>query len=288
MNNKIAFGKTFELGFKIFGKTVGWQILYTLVFFVASIIISALSGVVIGLFETVVGAVMVTILSQLVTSLGTTPLTYGFAIIADHAYKGENVDFGKVFTPYKHIFTLFGLYLISTVLTLGVFAGLTYALIGDAAIEFFHQVKDLIAIAQSGSADPADFRMYGESLFGILSSNMIALLLIGLLTMSVSILFFFCPYYAVFANESFSGALNKGLNAGIKNLPMVLAILISLYIAIMMGSIMIALIPILGIFLIMLVILPLIFSFMQAMFRQIEPGESHKTMSDLDEILDVE
>ncbi|GGH67258.1 MAG: hypothetical protein EP346_13790 [Bacteroidetes bacterium] len=287
MSNKVSFGKTYSMGFRIFGKTLGWQILYLIVFFIAAMVISLLTSVITGVLSGLLGVIGTIAINQLLSSFATTPLTYGFAVISDHAYQGKNVEFGSAFSTYKKIVPLFLLYLISAVVTGGVFLGLTYALMGQDVIELVNLFSEVMSSAQSGMTNSGDMQMYGEEIVALIMGNIGVLTIVGLITLAVGVIFFFPPYYVVFKNDSVGDALSKGINSSLKNLPVIILIMISLYIVIAIMAV-IMIIPILGALIWFLVILPLVFSFMQAIFRQMEPEISETQTSDLDEILDLE
>lgn len=287
MSNKVSFGKTFSMGFRIFGKTLGWQILYLIVFFIAIMVISLLTGVITGVLSGILGVIGTIVINQILSSFASTPLMYGFAVISDHAYQGKNVEFGSAFSTYKKVVPLFLLYLISTVVTGGVFVGLVYALMGQDALELINMFGELITSTQSGMVDPSSMQMYGEEMSMIIMNSIGSLTIVGLISLAVGIIFFFPPYYVIFKNDSVGDALSRGINSSLKNLPMILLIMIVLYIIIVLMAV-IMIIPFLGALIWFLVIMPLVFSFMQAIFRQMEPETTETQTSDLDEILDLE
>lgn len=287
MSNKVSFGKTFSMGFRIFGKTLGWQILYLIVFFIAIMVISLLTGVITGVLSGILGVIGTIVINQILSSFASTPLMYGFAVISDHAYQGKNVEFGSAFSTYKKVVPLFLLYLISTIVTGGVFVGLVYALMGQDALELINMFGELITSTQSGMVDPSSMQMYGEEMSMIIMNSIGSLTIVGLISLAVGIIFFFPPYYVIFKNDSVGDALSRGINSSLKNLPMILLIMIVLYIIIVLMAV-IMIIPFLGALIWFLVIMPLVFSFMQAIFRQMEPETTETQTSDLDEILDLE
>lgn len=289
MDNKITLGKSFSLGFRIFGKSVGWQILYMLIF----VIIAVLGVMILGLSMGSLGDIMGmggTVLFMLVFYLLLFPLVYGFAFISDQAYFGQRIDLGGAFAGFKKMFPLFGLMLISMIVSYAVMGIFGYVFLGDSFVELISLYGELISAQTSG-----DFNAMTniQQEFGYAAMNNIGgLIATGLVSWCVQIFFLFGPYYLLFTDKSFGSSLGAAVQGGLKNFFPIFLVLTTTVIMAIIGIMILGLLTIfaagIGAVLGYFFLIPLMFSMLQAMFRQLEPGEAESNNPDLEDILDME
>lgn len=274
MSQKISFSQSMTLGFNLFGKTLGWQILFMILFFIILIIASLITGLV---------SFGLPFVSQVILGIILAPLIFGFALLYNDKYTTGQVDFGVSFSGFKKTGPLFVIYLIQQVLSGAIFFGLGYLLLSDSTMSTFSEF-----MAQSN--DPTFFQnselmaAYFEELTIQLENDVTGLVILGILSIVLSILFLFPSYYVVFKNESVGGALSKGVKLGLNNLPIIFVTLL----VVMIIGIVVMLIPVLNILFALLMFFPFIMSFVYAMFRTAEPSDNDAPTEGMEEILDMD
>lgn len=227
------------------------------------------------------------IISQLALGFVTAPLVYGFACILNDRYKNGAVDFGVSFNGFKHIVPLFVLYLIQQVTLYGAVIGLGLLLLGPELIDIF---SEMMAQSQSGAfMTNSDLgASYGKEIGDLIGNNIVGLLIILAVSLVISAMFTFPPYYILFKKESIGGALSKGVKLGLNNIPVMVGIFITVFLIAMIATVIFSLLSMFLVFIVMLVIFPLIMSIIYAMFRSAEPDDSEGAAEGMEEILDVE
>ncbi|NVK04853.1 MAG: hypothetical protein HWD92_08515 [Flavobacteriia bacterium] len=274
MSQKISFSQSMTLGFNLFGKTLGWQILFMILFFIILIIASLISGLV---------SFGMPFVSQVILGIVLAPLVFGFALLYNDKHTTGQVDFGVSFSGFKKTGPLFLIYLIQQILSGVVFLGLGYLLLSESTMTTFSEFMDQ-------ANDPTFFQnselmsAYSEELINQLQNDVTGLGILGILSIVVSILFMFPSYYVVFKNESVGGALSRGVKLGLNNLPIIFITLL----VVMIIGIVVMLIPILNILFAILMFVPFIMSFVYAMFRSAEPNDNDAPTEGMEEILDMD
>lgn len=272
MSQKISFGNSFSIGFSALGKSFGWQILYSLVFWVVLFI----SALIFGLLSA-----FIPVLPNLLLTMLFAPLSYGFALLANDAYTKGSVEFGSAFKGFGHTFKLFGLVLIQQIVTLFIMIGGLMLLMGESV----GKMSDLfMELSQAGFANTELAADINNELGAVIMDNIGSFLIVVLITLVVSILFIFPPFYAIFKNQGIGDALSNGVRLGAKNLPVVVAFLIVVMLMTMVAS----LIPILNLIFIFLVFIPFIYCMLFGLYRSAEPDDMHSVIEGVEDVLDMD
>ncbi|NVK28965.1 MAG: hypothetical protein HWE14_13010 [Flavobacteriia bacterium] len=294
MINKVSFGTNFSLGFKIFGKSIGWHMLFTVVAFLAMLAITYIGG---ALADSMVTPdnpwPMLGIMTLVMIAIS--PLFYGFGYIADGAYFGK-VDFSSAFDGFKNFLQIVLMSILLVVLNYLIMGLLAYLILGDVATEIFQVYAELLS--SNALSDPYASNETSMRLAQAMQGAFGRLLLFYLVYALVQMILIFPAYFLAYGKRPFGEALQLGITNGVRNiLPnffTMVVLIIMIFVMALIGALVIAvfsgvaiLAVILG-FMLYAVIFSLVFSFFQAMYRQMDPQEVNQEGDDLQDILDVE
>lgn len=295
MNNKVSFGTNFSLGFKIFGKSLGWHLIFSLVVFAAFFVVAMIAGAV-GSSSLQAGQFGIFISVMTLLFLLISPLLYGYGYIADSAYFGK-VSFSDAFKGFKKAVPIIGISLVLTVINFLVMILFGYLTLGDLAGQIFQVYMDMMSQGMSMS-DPYAQSESQMALIEIMQTAAGRIFLFYLLVYLAQTITIFPAYYLAYGNHSFGDALQHGFTSGFKNvlvnfgtffvLGIMLVVIVMIFGLISLAFANIEVVYAILMFLLYGAIISLVFSIIQAMYRQMDPQEVNAGGDDLQDILDVE
>lgn len=271
MKNKMSFSQGFSLGLLSFKISLGYQALFSLVFWIGMLIVAVMGGA--------VGAI-IPYSSNIVTGLLGTPLTLGFLLLANQAYLGKTIEFGNAFDGYRKMIPLFVVNFIQQLVMVAILVGLGYLMMKEPLMDMYALMMDMQQVA---ATDPAAVLDYYRAFGDIMIENLTSVSFIFLVAMIASLFFLFTPFYILLKNQSIGEALQNGAKLASDNFFTI--ILFGIVMVLIMTAAL--LIPFINIIIMIFFMMPFAYSMLLGLFRSAE-REDVETVSDgNDDILDL-
>lgn len=280
MANKVQFQEALKTGASLLGKTIGWQILFFIVFGIIAVILSAIVfGIAAAIGSTIIFAVVGIILAFLLF-----PLFGGVFNLIDDAHLRGKVDFGESFKGFQFAIPL-TITLLITFLIQGILYGtFGYILIGpDGIQEWFDLMKSYISSIRSGSMDVELMESYQLAIEETTQKYMLPNQLASMVAGVVGTLFIFPALYVLRGGHSLGSALSKGLSDSFSNFGPIAA----LYVAYSAAILLLNYIPVVGPLVVGIAGMPFLYSLIVAIYRQMNPADSGSEGYENEQIIDA-